>query len=188
MQLDQGERGFSFREAAALDMRMNTADELTADEIVNRWSEREIADLLYREADEHDSRRIAKAIVRARPVRDTAHLATTVAGARKQWGRQRLHPATKTFLALRIAVNREMEELGQFLSRTPDTINPGGRLVVLTYHSREDRMVKQAFQASAREGVLRILTRHVVVPGERELFENPRSRSAKLRCAERAAA
>jgi 16S rRNA (cytosine1402-N4)-methyltransferase len=96
MQLDQAERGFSFREAAALDMRMDAAnDELTADEIVNRWSEKEIADLLYREADEHDSRRIAKAIVRARPLRDTAHLATTVAGARKQWGRQRLHPATQ---------------------------------------------------------------------------------------------
>jgi len=150
MQLDRGERGFSFREAAALDMRMDAVnDELTADEIVNQWSENEIADLLYREADEHDSRRIAKMIVRARPIRDTAHLATIVAGARKQWGRQRLHPATKTFLALRIAVNREMGE---------------------------------------REGVLRVLTRHVVVPGEKELFENPRSRSAKLRCAERAAA
>jgi 16S rRNA (cytosine1402-N4)-methyltransferase len=189
MQLDRGERGFSFREAAVLDMRMDTVnDALTADEIVNQWSENEIADLLYREADEHDSRRIAKMIVRARPIRDTAHLATIVAGARKQWGRQRLHPATKTFLALRIAVNREMEELGQFLSRTPTTINPGGRLVVLTYHSREDRIVKQAFQAGEREGVLRILTRHVVVPGEKELFENPRSRSAKLRCAERVAA
>jgi 16S rRNA (cytosine1402-N4)-methyltransferase len=189
MQLDRGERGFSFREAAELDMRMDTVnDELTADEIVNRWSESEIADLLYREADEHDSRRIAKAIVRARPIRDTAHLATTVAGARKQWGRQRLHPATKTFLALRIAVNREMEELGQFLSRTPDTMNPGGRLVILTYHSREDRIVKQAFQAAEREGTLKVLTKHVIVPGERELFENPRSRSAKLRCAERVAA
>jgi len=189
MQLDRGERGFSFREAAALDMRMDTVnDELTADEIVNQWSENEIADLLYREADEHDSRRIAKMIVRARPIRDTAHLATTVAGARKQWGRQRLHPATKTFLALRIAVNREMEELGQFLSRTPTTIVPGGRMVVLTYHSREDRIVKQAFQAGERERVLRVLTRHVIVPGEKELFENPRSRSAKLRCAERVAA
>jgi 16S rRNA (cytosine1402-N4)-methyltransferase len=188
MQLDQAERGFSFREAGPLDMRMNASSELTADEIVNRWSEREIADLLYREADEHDSRRIAKAIVRARPLRDTAHLATTVAGARKQWGRQRLHPATKTFLALRIAVNREMEELGQFLTRTPTTLVPGGRLVVLTYHSREDRMVKHAFQQGERDGILRVLTRHVVVPGEKELFENPRSRSAKLRCAERVAA
>jgi 16S rRNA (cytosine1402-N4)-methyltransferase len=185
MQLDQAARGFSFREAAELDMRMNTADELTADDIVNRWSEKEIADLLYREADEHDSRRIAKAIVRARPLRDTAHLATTVAGARKQWGRQRLHPATKTFLALRIAVNREMEELGQFLSRTPATMISGGRWVVLSYHSREDRLVKHAFQEGERQGTLRVLTRHVIQPNERETSANPRSRSAKLRCAER---
>ncbi len=188
MQLDQSARGFSFREAGPLDMRMNNAGELTADEIVNRWSEKEIADLLYREADEHDSRRIAKAIVRARPLRDTAHLAKVVAGARKQWGRQRLHPATKTFLALRIAVNREMEELGQFLSRTPATLNPGGRLVVLSYHSREDRLVKHAFQEGERQGTLRVLTRHVIQPGEAELANNPRSRSAKLRCAEIVAA
>src|SRR5580692_3800028 len=113
MQLDRPERGFSFREDGPLDMRMSSGeleeDALTADEIVNRWSEKEVADLLYGEAEEHDSRRIARAIVKARPIRDTAHLATVVAGARKQWGRQRLHPATKTFLALRIAVNREME-------------------------------------------------------------------------------
>ena len=186
MQLDEGARGFSFREAAPLDMRMDAADdELTANEIVNRWPEKEIADLLYREADEHDSRRIAKAIVRARPIRDTAHLATTVAGARKQWGRQRLHPATKTFLALRIAVNREMEELGQFLSRTPATINSGGRWVVLSYHSREDRLVKRAFQEEERAGTLRVLTKHVIQPTEQEMEGNPRSRSAKLRCAER---
>jgi 16S rRNA (cytosine1402-N4)-methyltransferase len=184
MQLDQSARGFSFREAGPLDMRMDAEGELMADEIVNQWSEKEIADLLYREADEHDSRRIAKAIVRARPLRDTAHLATTVAGARKQWGRQRLHPATKTFLALRIAVNREMEELGQFLSRTPATINPGGRWVVLSYHSREDRLVKRAFQEGERAGTLRVLTRHVIQPSEAEQANNPRSRSAKLRCAE----
>jgi 16S rRNA (cytosine1402-N4)-methyltransferase len=188
MQLDQSARGFSFREAGPLDMRMDAEGELTADEIVNQWSEKEIADLLYREADEHDSRRIAKAIVRARPLRDTAHLATTVAGARKQWGRQRLHPATKTFLALRIAVNREMEELGQFLSRTPATINPGGRWVMLSYHSREDRLVKHAFQEGERAGTLRVLTRHVIQPSEAEQANNPRSRSAKLRCAEIVAA
>lgn len=188
MQLDQSARGFSFRKAGPLDMRMDAEGELTADEIVNQWSEKEIADLLYREADEHDSRRIAKAIVRARPLRDTAHLATTVAGARKQWGRQRLHPATKTFLALRIAVNREMEELGQFLSRTPATINPGGRWVVLSYHSREDRLVKHAFQEGERAGTLRVLTRHVIQPSEAEQANNPRSRSAKLRCAEMLAA
>jgi 16S rRNA (cytosine1402-N4)-methyltransferase len=185
MQLDQAARGFSFREAGPLDMRMDAGDEVTADEIVNRWSEKEVADLLYREAEEHDSRRIARAIVRARPIRDTAHLATVVAGARKQWGRQRLHPATKTFLALRIAVNREMEELGQFLSRTPATLNSGGRWVVLTYHSGEDRQVKQAFQRGERAGTLKVLTKHVIQPSEEEISANPRSRSAKLRCAER---
>src|SRR5439155_11053433 len=191
MQLDQPERGFSFREAGPLDMRMGVSgesDAFTADEIVNRWPERELADLLYREADEHDSRRIARAVVRARPIRDTAHLATIVAGSRKQWGRQRLHPATKTFLALRIAVNREMEELGQFLSRTPATMNSGGRWVVLSYHSREDRLVKHAFQEGERAGTLRVLTKHVIQPSEQETMGNPRSRSAKLRCAERAPA
>jgi 16S rRNA (cytosine1402-N4)-methyltransferase len=189
MQLDRAERGFSFREPGPLDMRMSSGeleeDELTADEIVNRWSEKEVADLLYREAEEHDSRRIARQIVKARPIRDTAHLATVVAGARKQWGRQRLHPATKTFLALRIAVNREMEELGQFLSRTPATLNSGGRWVVMSYHSREDRPVKQAFQQGEREGTLKVLTKHVIVPSELEQEANPRSRSAKLRCAEK---
>jgi 16S rRNA (cytosine1402-N4)-methyltransferase len=189
MQLDQPQRGFSFREAGPLDMRMSSGeleeDMLTADEIVNQWSEKEIADLLYFEAEEHDSRRIARSIMNARPIRDTAHLATVVAGVRKQWGRQRLHPATKTFLALRIAVNREMEELGQFLFRTPATINSGGRLVVLTYHSREDRPVKHAFQLEQKNGTLRVLTKHVIVPSPQEQHENPRSRSAKLRCAEK---
>jgi 16S rRNA (cytosine1402-N4)-methyltransferase len=189
MQLDRPERGFSFREAGPLDMRMSSGeaaeDTLTAEEIVNRWPEKELADLLYREAEEHDSRRIARSIVRARPIRDTAHLATVVAGARKQWGRQKLHPATKTFLALRIAVNREMEELGQFLYRTPATLNSGGRWVVLTYHSREDRPVKRAFQEGEKAGTLKVLTRHVIVPSEEEQSANPRSRSARLRCAEK---
>jgi len=189
MQLDRPERGFSFREGGPLDMRMSSGeleeDTLTADEIVNQWSEKEVADLLYREAEEHDSRRIARGIVKARPIRDTAHLAKVVAGVRKQWGRQRLHPATKTFLALRIAVNREMEELGQFLFRTPATLHSGGRWVVLTYHSREDRPVKRAFQEGQRTGTLKVLTKHVIVPSEAEQEANPRSRSAKLRCAEK---
>jgi 16S rRNA (cytosine1402-N4)-methyltransferase len=190
MQLDQPERGFSFREGGPLDMRMSAGaaeeDVLTAEEIVNRWPEKELADLLYREAEEHDSRRITRAIVRARPIRDTAHLATVVAGARKQqWGRQRLHPATKTFLALRIAVNRELEELGQFLFRTPATLDSGGRWVVLSYHSREDRLVKRAFQGGEKAGTLKVLTKHVIVPSEEEQEANPRSRSAKLRCAEK---
>src|ERR1700726_1806277 len=166
-------------------MRMDAEGELTADEIVNQWSEKEIADLLYREADEHNSRRIAKAIVRARPLRDTAHLATTVAGARKQWGRQKLHPATKTFLALRIAVNREMEELGQFLSRVPATLSHGGRWVMLSYHSLEDRPVKQCFQRLAHEGALKILTKKVIRASDAEIAANPRARSVKMRVAEK---
>ena len=185
MQLDRPERGFSFREAGPLDMRMDAGDELTAEEIVNRWPERDLADLLYREADEQDSRRIARAIVRARPIRDTAHLATVVAGARKQWGRQRLHPATKTFLALRIAVNRELEELGQFLDRAPATLAPGARWVVLSYHSLEDRMVKREFRRLAHEGVVKVLTRKVLCPTDAEIAANPRARSAKMRVAEK---
>ena len=185
MQLDRAERGFSFREAGPLDMRMDRSETITAEEIVNRWQEKELADLLYRKGEEHDSRRIARAIVRARPIRDTAHLATVVAGARKQWGRQRLHPATKTFLALRIAVNRELEELGQFLLRAPATLASGGRWVVLSYHSLEDRLVKRAFQEGERQGMLRVLTKHVIQAGEEEIGSNPRARSAKLRCAEK---
>ena len=185
MQLDRAERGFSFREAGPLDMRMDRSETITAEEIVNRWQEKELADLLYRKGEEHDSRRIARAIVRARPIRDTAHLATVVAGARRQRGRQRLHPATKTFLALRIAVNRELEELGQFLLRAPATLASGGRWVVLSYHSLEDRLVKRAFQEGERQGMLRVLTKHVIQAGEEEIGSNPRARSAKLRCAEK---
>jgi 16S rRNA (cytosine1402-N4)-methyltransferase len=185
LELDSPERGFSFRWAAPLNMRMNPDDALTADEIVNQWPEKELADLLYQKAEERDSRRIARAIVRARPIRDTEHLATIVAGGRKARGRQRLQPATKTFLALRIAVNRESEELGQFLSRTPATLNSGGRWIVLSYHSLEDRPVKQAFQQLAREGSFRILTKKVIQPSEEEMRRNPRARSAKMRVAEK---
>jgi 16S rRNA (cytosine1402-N4)-methyltransferase len=187
LELDSPERGFSFRWAAPLDMRMNPDTQLTADEIVNRWSEKEIADLLYQKAEERDSRRIAKAIVRSRPIRDTGHLATVVAGVRKARGRQKLQPATKTFLALRNAVNREEEELEQFLSRTPATLSIGGRWIVLSYHSLEDRPVKQAFQRLAREGSFRVLTRKVIQPGEEEIRNNPRARSAKMRVAEKIA-
>ena len=123
MQLDMGERGFSFRERGPLDMRMDRNTEETADDIVNTAEEKALADLLYQLAEERDSRRIARAIVRARPIRDTEHLAAVVAGSRKVRGRQKLHPATKTFLALRIAVNREMEELGQFLDRKSTRLN-----------------------------------------------------------------
>jgi 16S rRNA (cytosine1402-N4)-methyltransferase len=185
LELDSPERGFSFRWGAPLNMRMNPDDALTADEIVNYWPEKELADLLYQKAEERDSRRIARAIVRARPIRDTEHLATIVAGVRKARGRQRLQPATKTFLALRIAVNRESEELGQFLSRTPATLNFEGRWIVLSYHSLEDRLVKHAFQDLAREGSFQVLTKKVIQPGDEEIRTNPRARSAKMRVAEK---
>jgi len=187
LELESPERGFSFRWAGPLDMRMNPATALTAEEIVNRWPEKQLANLLYQKAEERDSRRIARAIVRSRPIRDTEHLATVVAGARKKRGRQKLHPATKTFLALRIAVNREEEELEQFLSRTPVTLNLGGRWVVLSYHSLEDRMVKQAFRQLQQSGNFRVLTRKVIQPGEEEIRANPRAPSAKMRVVEKIA-
>jgi 16S rRNA (cytosine1402-N4)-methyltransferase len=187
LELDTPERGFSFRWAADLDMRMNPDNPLTADEIVNQWSEKELANLLYNNAEERDSYRIARAIVRARPIRDTEHLATVVAGGRTARGRQRLHPATKTFLALRTAVNREEEELGQFLSRTPATLNQEGRMIVLSYHSLEDRVVKRSFQDLARTGEYKVLTKHVIVPSDAETATNPRARSAKMRVIEKLA-
>jgi 16S rRNA (cytosine1402-N4)-methyltransferase len=185
MQLDTAERGFSFRLLGPLDMRMDSRTALSAADIVNETAEAELANLLYRLGEERDSRRIARAIVRARPIRSTEHLATVVAGARTSRGRQKLHPATKTFLALRIAVNRELEELGQFLDRAPATLAPGGRWVVLSYHSLEDRMVKQEFRRWSGQGVVEVLTRKVVRPTEQEIAANPRARSAKLRVAER---
>ena len=185
LELDSPERGFSFRYRAPLDMRMNPDAPLTAADIVNQWSEKEVADVLYRNAEERNSRRIARAIVRARPIRDTEHLATVVAGAQKARGRQELHPATKTFLALRTAVNREEEELEQFLSWAPATISSGGRWIVLSYHSLEDRPVKRAFQKLEREKSFKVLTKKVIQPSEDEIRNNPRSRSAKMRVAEK---
>jgi len=185
LQLDTAERGFSFRFAGPLDMRMDLDAAMTAAEIVNHTAESELADLLYRLGEERDSRRIARMIVRARPIRSTEHLATVVAGARTSRGRQKLHPATKTFLALRIAVNRELEALAQFLNRVPATLAPGARWVILSYHSLEDRLVKQQFQRLSREGMVRILTRKVVRPSDAEIAANPRARSAKMRVAEK---
>ena len=185
MQLDLGERGFSFRARGPLDMRMDRETEETASDIVNTADEKALADLLYQYGEERDSRRIARTIVRARPIRDTEHLATVVAGARNARGRQKLHPATKTFLALRIAVNREMEELGQFLSRVPATLSQGGRWVMLSYHSLEDRPVKQCFQRLAHEGALKILTKKVIQASDAEIAANPRARSVKMRVAEK---
>jgi 16S rRNA (cytosine1402-N4)-methyltransferase len=185
LQLDTADRGFAFRHRGPLDMRMNRDEELAAADIVNRWSERELADLLFYQGEERDARRIARGIVRARPIRDTEHLATVVAGARKAKGRQKLHPATKTFLALRIAVNREMEELEQFLSGAPATLAFEGRWVMLSYHSLEDRQVKQAFRRLAAAGELKILTKKPIMPTEQEIDANPRARSVRMRVAEK---
>jgi 16S rRNA (cytosine1402-N4)-methyltransferase len=187
VQLESPERGFSFRWPGPLDMRMDPDELRTAGEIVNYWPQEDLAELLRRYGEERNAHKIARAIVRVRPIRDTEHLAAVVAGARKTRGRQKLHPATKTFLALRIAVNRELEELEQFLSRVPATLSVGGRVVVLAYHSLEDRMVKHEFQRLAREGTFKVLTKKVVRPSAQEIRANPRARSAKLRVAEKKA-
>ena len=185
LQLGAPERGFSFQEAGPLDMRMDPSSPLTAADIVNHWSEHELVALLRQYGEEPNAHKIARAIVRARPVRDTRHLATIVTGTRKAKGRQKLHPATRTFLALRIAVNREQEELEQFLLRVPVILKSGGRAVILSYHSLEDRLVKQSFRRDAADGRLRILTKKVVRPTWGEVSANPRARSARLRAAER---
>jgi 16S rRNA (cytosine1402-N4)-methyltransferase len=184
LQLDRAEFGFSFQQAGPLDMRMDPSLKITAGELVNRTDERELADLLYHLGEERNARKIARAIVRARPIRDTLHLAQVVVGAQKARGRQKLHPATKTFLALRIAVNQELEELEQFLRRAPTTISRFGRWVILSYHSLEDRLVKTHFRRHEAQGVLRVLTKKVVRPTPEEVRLNPRARSARLRAAE----
>lgn len=182
MQLTSPERGFSFQARGPVDMRMDRGEEQTAADIVNFTSERELADLLFYLGDERRSRRIARELVRARPIRDTLHLAEVVERAVPRTGPT--HPATQTFMALRIAVNREREEMAAILADAPKLVRPGGRFVVLTFMSAEDRVVKQAFQALAREKKAVLLNKHVIVPTDKEIRENPPSRSAKLRALE----
>ena len=192
MQIDAPERGFSLKTAGPLDMRMDPRERLTADEIVNRWTEHDLAQLIYQLGEERRSQRIARAVVRARPVRNTVQLANLIeaclGGRRRAAFRapgKRIHPATRTFQALRMAVNRELESLEQFLRIAPGCLAPAGRLVVISFHSLEDRFVKQSFQSWNREGRMRNLTRHVVRPGPAEVRANRRSRSARLRASER---
>jgi 16S rRNA (cytosine1402-N4)-methyltransferase len=183
MQLDQADRGFSFRQDAPLDMRMagERDDEPTAADLVNHLPERELADLLYRFGDERKSRQIAAAIVRQRPITTTDQLAGIVVGAvgRRPGGP---HPARRTFQALRIAVNRELEELTASLPHAAGLLGPGGRVVVISYHSLEDGIVKRAFR---EDPSLRVLTKKPLVASTQERSQNPRARSAKLRAAER---
>jgi len=181
-QLTEGERGFSLMADGPLDMRMDRSRGRTAADIVNYESEKELADLIFKLGEERRSRKIARAIVRARPIRTTGQLAKLIGGAAPRTGK--LHPATQTFMALRIAVNEEMEELDALLASIPKLVRPGGRVVIVTFMSLEDRKVKQSFQALARDGQLNILTRHVVRPAEEEVRDNPPSRSAKLRAVE----
>ena len=190
MQLDNPQRGFSFATEGPLDMRMDPAQPRTAAEVVNRTGERELADLIYKFGEERRSRKIARAIVRARPLRSTKQLAEIVQAASGPSRRRGLHPATRTFQALRIFVNNELGELEAMLASLPSsrTFRPGARIVVISFHSLEDRIVKQSYRQWQAEGFARILTRHVVVPSPSEVQANPRSRSAKLRAAEISAA
>lgn len=199
LQLAGSERGFSFQVEAPLDMRFSPDQPLTAADIVNGYSERELADLIWRFGEERASRRVARAIVRSRPLRTTTELAAVAAGA-LPGGRDRIHPATRTFQALRIAVNDELNALSEALAQATRVLGNGGRLVVISFHSLEDRIVKQIIQRESRDCIcppevpqcvcghrasLRALSRGVVRPSEAEIAANPRSRSARLRAAEK---
>ena len=189
MQLQNAARGFSFQADGPLDMRMNTQSGLTAEQVVNRIDERELANAIYEFGEERRSRRIARAICRARPIHTTAQLAGVISAAARPMNQseRRIHPATKTFQALRILVNRELDDLKTLLSKSsaPQVLKPGGRLVIISFHSLEDRIVKDALRDGARDGIYRVLTKKPVTADEEEIDRNPRSRSAKLRAAEK---
>ncbi len=188
LQLDDAARGFSFQAEGPLDMRMDPHSERTADQVVNHLDERQLADVIYEFGEERRSRRIARAICRSRPIRNTAHLAEVISAAARPMNQaeRRIHPATRTFQALRIFVNRELDDLKALLEAAPGILKPGGRVVVISFHSLEDRIVKDAFREGAnKDMVYRILTKKPVTASEEESDRNPRARSAKLRAAER---
>jgi len=188
LQLDDPERGLSFERDAVLDMRMDRGVGETAAGFLGRVSEQELADLLFRLGDESRARAIARAIVERRrhaPVRRTLELADLVVRATGGRLQGRIHPATRTFQALRMAVNDEIGCLERVLSQAPRWLKAGGALVVIAFHSGEDRVVKRSLRAAADAGVLELVTRKVVEPGAAEVATNPRSRSAKLRAARR---
>jgi 16S rRNA (cytosine1402-N4)-methyltransferase len=178
-QLTDADRGFSFQTDGPLDMRMSRSQELTAADIVNTHAEKALADLIYQLGQERRARRIARAIVRARPIQSTLHLARVVERAAPRTGR--LHPATQTFMALRIAVNQEMEELDSLLELAPELVRGNRPVVIISFMSLEDTRVKRAFQGLAREGRAKILTKHVVRPSAEEVRVNAASRSSRLR-------
>ncbi len=199
MQLDTQARGFSFQAEAPLDMRFDPNGNTSAADLVNHLDEVELADLLFRYGEEHRSRQVARAIVNARPISTTLQLAKVVAEA-TSGGKSGIHPATRTFQALRIAVNGELEALEEVLPQTVDALGPGGRLAIIAFHSLEDRIVKQFMRRESRDCIcppnqpvcicghkasLREVTHKPIRPQEDEIRNNPRSRSARLRVAER---
>ena len=180
LQVEDGERGFSFLRDGPLDMRFGPDEKFTADDVVNHFAERDLVRLLFEFGEEPRARRIARAIVQRRPIRGTAHLAEVVEGTLGRRGR--IHPATRTFQGIRIEVNQELQALKTALSAAAETLQPGGRLVVISYHSLEDRLVKTTLREST---VLRVLTKKPISPSQEEVAYNPRSRSARMRAAER---
>jgi 16S rRNA (cytosine1402-N4)-methyltransferase len=190
LQFGDPARGFSFQAEGPLDMRMDPQGDRTADQVVNRMREEDLANVIYEFGEERRSRRIARAIVRARPIRTTAHLAQVISAALRSMkhgpgAREKIHPATRTFQAIRIYVNRELDDLKALLEAAPTVLKPGGRLVVISFHSLEDRIVKDALRDGAKAGIYNVLTKKPVEATEEEIDRNPRSRSAKLRAAER---
>jgi 16S rRNA (cytosine1402-N4)-methyltransferase len=189
LQFDEAHRGFSFQADGPLEMRMNPRQGVSAAQVVNQMDEKELADLIYEFGEERRSRRIARAIVRARPITTTAELARILSAAappmKHDKFRHAIHPATRTFQALRIYVNDELEEIESLLRAAPRLLKPGGRLVVISFHSLEDRRAKDAIRLGAQEGIYEVLTRKPVIAEEEETDRNPRARSAKLRAAEK---
>jgi 16S rRNA (cytosine1402-N4)-methyltransferase len=185
LQLDEARRGFSFRAEGPLDMRMDPRSGLTAEQVVNQADEEELANLIYEFGEERRSRRIARAIVRARPITTTAELARVVSAVAPPIKGEKIHPATRTFQALRIRVNDELQEIQSLLRSAGSLLKPGGRLVLISFHSLEDRLVKDALRDGAKAGQFELLTKKPVVATEQESLRNPRSRSAKLRAASR---
>jgi 16S rRNA (cytosine1402-N4)-methyltransferase len=185
LQFDQARRGFSFQADGPVDMRMDTRTGPTAGQVVNEMNERELANLIYEYGEERRSRTVARAIVRGRPIATTAQLARIVASVAPPMKFGQIHPATRTFQALRIYVNRELDEIRDLCEAAPELLKPSGRFVVISFHSLEDRIAKDSFREGARQGVWNILTKKPVIAGEEEIHRNPRSRSAKLRAAEK---
>ncbi len=181
-QLTDPERGFSFLSDGPLDMRMDRSTGMTAADLVNQLAEKALADLIFQLGEERRARKVARALVRARPIRSTRHLADVVERAVPRTGK--LHPATKTFMALRMAVNDESGELDRLLALGPDLLAPGGRMVVISFMSIDDRKVKERFRELGREARAIVLTKHPLQPSPEEVAQNPASRSAKLRALE----